>query len=49
MNAQVKQQFRLRLERTIRVKPARVFEARWSAPVGARVADAESDLRVDGR
>ena len=49
--------FALRIERTIRAKRARVFEAftnpddlaRWSAPEGLDVVDGSVDLRVGGK
>jgi uncharacterized protein YndB with AHSA1/START domain len=57
MMEQATKTFQLRLERTIRAKRARVFQAfttaedlqRWSAPAGAEVIDGELDLRVGGR
>ena len=57
MMEQATKTFQLRLERTIRAKRARVFQAfttaedlrRWSAPTGAEVIDGELDLRVGGR
>lgn len=52
-----KESFALRIERTIRAKRQRVFEAftnaddlaRWSAPEGIDVADGSVDLRVGGK
>jgi uncharacterized protein YndB with AHSA1/START domain len=57
MNAQKTKTFRLRLERTIRAKRARVFEAwtnpgdlaLWSVPESMEAADGATDLRVGGR
>jgi uncharacterized protein YndB with AHSA1/START domain len=49
--------YKLRLERTIRAKRARVFEAwtmpellqKWSAPEGMSIPEGESDVRPGGR
>ena len=57
MTTTTEHRFRMTLERTIRAPRERVFEAwttesglaRWSAPEGAEVAEAEVDLRVGGR
>ena len=57
MSEQKTKTFRLRLERTIGAKRARVFEAftnpedlaRWSVPEGLEAAAGETDLRVGGR
>lgn len=57
MDAKTKETFALRIERTIRAKRERVFEAftnpddlaRWSAPEGLDVADGSVDLRVGGK
>jgi uncharacterized protein YndB with AHSA1/START domain len=57
MKTEAKQRFALRIERSIRAKRSRVFEAftnpddlaRWSAPEGLTVADGSVDLRVGGK
>ena len=57
MTTTTEHRFRMTLERTIGARRERVFEAwttesdlaRWSAPEGADVAEAEVDLRVGGR
>lgn len=57
MSADATKTFELTLERTIRAKPERVWEAwttpeqmtRWFAPEGLSVPEVEVDLRVGGR